>query len=1168
MAFANTFITLDDVDISSLTAGKFLRVRPEGNVEISQYDITTDTLTDIETTGAYTPSVGQTLVYTAAGKFRPQTLDVYSAGNGINKSGLTLNVTAGSGGGLVSNTSGVFISDIANVSGTHGNATTIPQLTVNSKGQITGVTEVTVVSPQAETLTGDYINSIAGTSGQITVSGGTGNKANATLNLVATGVTAGVYGNTTHAPRITVDTYGRISSVDTVAISGGSGSGNASLGFANIIISGQTTVSAERLEDDLTLSAGTGMALTTNANNDTISFAINPTTAAAAMSLSGLSDVDASGITNGQVLVWNSSTSKFEAGDQTGSGGGSNVSLTSFSVTTAAPSGNGSLAYDNAGVFTFTPANVSGGGGGIDTAGVDTHLNTSGASSGQVLTWNGSDYAWTAKTVDTDTQDLSISGNVISLVNGGSVDLTSALGAVAGTFNNDSVDSHLNVSGASSGQVLSWNGSDYAWVADNDAQTLSWNAGSSNLAISNGNNVDLSALEQTLSISGNVITISGNDDTVDLTTALSVYQRSDAGATANTNMKAYVDAQVTLLKGGANVNLDSLAEVANALNNSNTQLSTVAFTGNFSDVASRPTISLSGSDLTYDGTTIDLSSVGAVGPQGPQGNVGATGATGNGITTAQISGDNLLLTYSNTSTQNLGNIKGAIGPQGATGAQGPAGNVLVSTGNAAPSGASEGQMWYATDDGHTYIYHNSAWVQANPGQDPQNLTLSGNTISLTGQTGNVDLTSVLGAVNTDAQEISISGNVISLTGQSGNVDLTATLAPYLKSETDSQDLSISGNVISLTGQSGNVDLTSVLGAVNTDAQDLTISGNVISLSGQSGNVDLTSLLVAGNYNNSDVDSHLNQSNPTSGYVLSWNGSDYAWVAQSGGGGSMSDVVDDTTPQLGGDLDVNGKDIVTTSNGDIDLNPNGSGVVVFRGNGTRGSGQFKLNCEANSHGVTIKGPAHSAGANYTLTLPDDDGSADQVLKTDGSGNLSWVNQSGGGGGGSLTIQDEGSSLANAGTTINFVGAGVTASGTGTTKTISIPGGSGVAVVQRFKLNYDSSGGLSSTSDLTSLITSATISSDIVTVTFDSSINFPPASIMIYGYDYTNNKYIIVPMETTMSTREIAGGGSSGSPTLFGGSATISVDLRLREAETGASRSFGTTTHAWIEFVVYD
>ena len=233
-------------------------------------------------------------------------------------------------------------------------------------------------------------------------------------------------------------------------------------------------------------------------------------------------------------------------------------------------------------------------------------------------------------------------------------------------------------------------------------------------------------------------------------------------------------------------------------------------------------------------------------------------------------------------------------------------------------------------------------------------------------------------------------------------------------------------------------------------------------------------------------------------------------------------------------------------------------------GTKGIAS--LSCEANSHGIILKGPAHSAGANYTLTFPDDDGSADQVLKTDGSGNLSWVNQSGGGG--SLTIQDESSALSTSATTLNFVGAGVTATGSGASKTITIPGGSGVAVVQRFKLNYDSSGSLNSTSNLTSLISSATIAGDIVTVNFAGSVNYPPASIMIYGYDYVNNKYMIVPMETTMSTREIAGGGSSGSPTLFGGGSSISVDLRLREAETGASRTFGQGTHAWIQFVVYD
>jgi len=74
----------------------------------------------------------------------------------------------------------------------------------------------------------------------------------------------------------------------------------------------------------------------------------------------------------------------------------------------------------------------------------------------------------------------------------------------------------------------------------------------------------------------------------------------------------------------------------------------------------------------------------------------------------------------------------------------------------------------------------------------------------------------------------------------------------------------------------------------------------------------------GSYSNSDVDAHLNQSNPTDGYVLSWTSGDYAWVAQSGGGGgSLNDVVDDTTPQLGGNLDLNGNDI--TGAGNININ---------------------------------------------------------------------------------------------------------------------------------------------------------------------------------------------------------------------------------------------------------
>jgi len=42
---------------------------------------------------------------------------------------------------------------------------------------------------------------------------------------------------------------------------------------------------------------------------------------------------------------------------------------------------------------------------------------------------------------------------------------------------------------------------------------------------------------------------------------------------------------------------------------------------------------------------------------------------------------------------------------------------------------------------------------------------------------------------------------------------------------------------------------------------------------------------SGSYGDSDVDTHLNTSSASSGQVLSWNGSDYAWVAQSGGSSS-------------------------------------------------------------------------------------------------------------------------------------------------------------------------------------------------------------------------------------------------------------------------------------------
>ena len=93
---------------------------------------------------------------------------------------------------------------------------------------------------------------------------------------------------------------------------------------------------------------------------------------------------------------------------------------------------------------------------------------------------------------------------------------------------------------------------------------------------------------------------------------------------------------------------------------------------------------------------------------------------------------------------------------------------------------------------------------------------------------------------------------------------------------------------------------------------------------------------------------------------------------SSGGTSLMEVANDTSPQLGGNLDVNGNDIVTTSNADLELAPNGTGKVVVKGNTNQGA--IKLNCEANSHGQTIIAAPHTESANNTLTLPSTGGDA--------------------------------------------------------------------------------------------------------------------------------------------------------------------------------------------------
>ena len=147
-------------------------------------------------------------------------------------------------------------------------------------------------------------------------------------------------------------------------------------------------------------------------------------------------------------------------------------------------------------------------------------------------------------------------------------------------------------------------------------------------------------------------------------------------------------------------------------------------------------------------------------------------------------------------------------------------------------------------------------------------------------------------------------------------------------------------------------------------------------------------------------------------------------------GGFSSLAADTSPQLGGDLDVNGQDIVSTSNADIDIIPNGSGDVnlgtdtVQVGDNnvnatitTQGTGDLTLNT---NNGTNAGNIILEDGANGDITLtpngtgevvidglihPQADGNTGEFLKTDGAGNLDFAAIQGG------NITTEGEAFSN-------------------------------------------------------------------------------------------------------------------------------------------------------------
>ena len=202
-------------------------------------------------------------------------------------------------------------------------------------------------------------------------------------------------------------------SIKTIGDGTGS-SGTVTEAFKTIAISGQSDVVADSATDTLTLVAGTGMTLTTNASGDSITFTSTATgtvsEAFKTLAVSGQSDVVADSATDtltlvagtgmtittdasGDSITFASSGSTQNLFETIAVSGQSNVVADSATDTLTLVAGTGMTITTDASGDSITFAST----GSYTNSDVDTHLNTGTASTNEILSWTGSDYDWVAQ---------------------------------------------------------------------------------------------------------------------------------------------------------------------------------------------------------------------------------------------------------------------------------------------------------------------------------------------------------------------------------------------------------------------------------------------------------------------------------------------------------------------------------------------------------------------------------------------------------------------------------------------------------------------------------------------------------------------------------------------------------------------------------------------------
>lgn len=764
---------------------------------------------------------------------------------------------------------------------------------------------------------------------------------------------------------------------------------------------------------------------------------------------------------------------------------------------------------------------------------VDAHLNQSNPTAGYVLSWNGSDYAWVAQTstyssfnsdfdtrLSTKSTDNLSEGSSNLYYTDARVDtrITASNPYTSSNFNTDfasksttnlsegtnlyytntRVDAHLNQSNPTAGYVLSWNGSDYAWVVQSGGISSLFDDKTPQL----GGNLDLNARSisgvGSINIIGDITT--GSTNTISAGTV--------SGTTVNVNV---LNASV----GEITVNGDlSFIDNKKIIIGDNDELQI------FNDGSKSVIQENGGGNLRISGSEIELM-------DDDQSDYYARFIE-NGAATLYHSGSPKLST-SSTGVSITGRITGLTNPTSAQDAATKSyvdanigsGVIAVDVGTSLPSSPVEGQLFFyegasAGDTARILIYTNNNWVIASPGGSSSGGSSYGNSDvdahlnRSTAASGQV--LSWNGSDYTWIAQSSGSGSSYTHPNHTGDVtsvgDGATTIIDNVINEAKlrvsngpvdgyvltSRPAAVGG--LTWEAASGGISLSEARAGISVSTGG-SVSGGALSYNSSTGVLTFNPAAAGGSsYGDTDVDTHLNRTSASAGQVLSWNGSDYAWVAQSSGSGSgdITAVVAGTgltggatsgSATLNVDVGTTAGKIVQLDNsaklpaidGSNLTNVQASSVLISESiddninynilfSATTGPAGIQMTPVQDNSGLTFNPSANilsvqkvaitwlpspggyisfegSTNDDYETLLYAENPTADNAIYLPNkSGTIALTSDIGSGGGGSsgVVLQEDGGTIdgGSSTTTLNFTGDGVSITGTGATKNVNISG----------------------------------------------------------------------------------------------------------------------------------